>query len=231
MVCYNTAESTKAALSKFSAERNYDILVINDGSTDETRDIVTRYNFKSIEHSQNRGVGAAIKTGIRYAVENNYEIAAVLAGNNKDNPAEISRLFDPIIKEGYDYVQGSRFIHGGRWDNLPPFRFIMVKIHAFLFSLLTGKRCTDALNGFRAYRLSIFNDKRINIWQDWLDKYEFETYLHYKVLKYGYRFKEVPVSKIYPENWREVHYTHIRPIIDWWSILRPLFLITTGIKK
>lgn len=231
MACYNTENSTSIVLSKVPRERNYDILVINDGSTDGTRGAINKYNFKSIEHRQNIGVGAAIKTGIRYAIENNYDIIVVLAGNNKDNPREISRLVGPIIEESCDYVQGSRFVEGGRWDNLPPFRFIMVKIHALLFSILTGRKCTDALNGFRAYRLSIFYDKRINIWQDWLDKYEYETYVHYKVLKHGYRFKEVPVSKIYPDNWKKVKYTHIRPIIDWWSILRPLLLITLGIKR
>lgn len=231
VVCYNTAESTGITLSKFPAERRYDILVINDGSTDTTREMIKKYNYKTIEHDNNKGVGAAIKTGVKYAIENDYRVIVVLAGNNKDNPTEISRLMDPIVSEDYDYIQGSRFVPGGRWDNLPLFRFIMVKIHALLFSVLTGRRCTDALNGFRAYKLSIFNDRRINIWQDWLDRYELETYLHYKVLRHGYRFKEVPVSKIYPKNWRRIKYTHIRPIVDWWSILKPLFLIKTGMKK
>lgn len=231
VVCYNTAEETKTTLSKFPKERNYDLLVINDGSTDATSEFIKKYAFNIIEHHKNSGVGAAIKSGIRYAQENNYQIVAVLAGNNKDNPLELTRLVDPILWEGYDYVQGSRFIPGGNWDNLPPFRFIMVKIHAFLFTFLTGVKCTDALNGFRAYRLSIFNDKRINIWQDWLDRYEFETYLHYKVLKLGYKFKEVPVSKIYPKNWKKVKYTHIRPFIDWWIILRPLVYLILRIKK
>lgn len=231
VVCYNTAKSTKITLSNFPSKRDYSILVINDGSTDTTREIIRRFDFKVIEHDRNRGVGAAIKTGIKYAIENDYQIMVVLAGNNKDNPGEISRVVEPIVKESYDYVQGSRFVPGGRHDHLPLFRFIMVKIHALLFSLLTGRRCTDALNGFRAYKLSIFNDKRINIWQDWLDRYEFETYVHYKVLKYGYRFKEAPVSKIYPANWRKVKYTHIRPFIDWWNIVKPLFLLMTGMKK
>jgi dolichol-phosphate mannosyltransferase len=107
----------------------------------------------------------------------------------------------------------------------------MVKMHALLFTLLTGKKCTDALNGFRAYRLSLFKDPRINIWQDWLDKYEWETYLHYKALKLGYRFKEVPVSKIYPYNRRKIKYSHIRPFIDWWSILNPLLFLSLKLKR
>lgn len=230
-VCYNTAEKTKIVLSKFPQRREYDVLVVNDYSTDRTSEYIKRYNFKAIEHQRNKGVGGSIKTGIKYALENGYHVIAVMAGNNKDDPAEIPRLLAPIINEDFDYVQGSRFLPGGRWDNLPLFRFIMVKVHAFLFFLLTGVRCTDALNGFRAYKLSLFEDSRIDIWQEWLNKYELETYLHYKVLKLGYKFKEVPVSKTYPDKRGGVRYSHIRPIIDWWIILRPLVLLALGLRR
>jgi len=231
VVCFNTAEQTKIALSKFPQNRNYDVLIVNDCSTDRTSEYIRGYDFKVVEHHRNKGVGGAIKTGIKYGLENGYQVMAVLAGNNKDDPLELPRLLDPITKENFDYVQGSRFVTGGRWDNLPLFRFVMVKVHAFLFFLLTGVRCTDALNGFRAYKLSLFDDPQIDIWQEWLDKYEFETYLHYKVLKLGYKFKEIPVSKIYPERRRREKYSHIRPIIDWWVILKPLVLLGLGLKN
>lgn len=230
VVCYNTAEQTKTVLAKFPQNRYYDVLVVNDCSTDQTSEYIKRYDFNIIEHPRNKGVGGAIKTGIRYGLEKNYQVMAVMAGNNKDDPLELPRLLDPIIKENFDYVQGSRFVPGGKWDNLPLFRFIMVKVHAFLFFLLTGVKCTDALNGFRAYKLRLFRDPRIDVWQEWLDKYELETYLHYKVLKLGYKFKEAPVSKIYPEMKRRGKYSHIRPIIDWWVILRPLVLLAFGLK-
>ena len=106
------------------------------------------------------------------------------------------------------------------------------------FSIISGRKCTDALEGFRAYKLSIFNDAKIDIWQDWLDTYEFETYLHYRVLK-DKKFKviEVPVSKIYPQNKKNIlnkngaKYTHIRPFIDWWRILRPILYLKLGVKQ
>lgn len=230
MVFFNEGELTRKALKKFPQKRDYDVLVVNDGSTDRTSEYIQEFNFKVITHSQNKGVGAAIKSGIRHGLENNYQIVVVIAGNNKDDPADVPRLLAPLTKEDFDYVQGSRFMRGGRWDNLPLFRFIMVKILALLFTLLTGVKCTDASNGFRAYKLNIFRDPRINIWQDWLDRYELETYLHFKFLRYGYKFKEVPVSKIYPPLRQKVKYTHIRPVLDWWRILRPLILIGLGLK-
>ncbi|MFM8572258.1 MAG: hypothetical protein ACKOAU_11730, partial [Pirellula sp.] len=84
-------------------------------------------------------------------------------------------------------------------------------------------------NGFRAIRLSCFDDNRIDINQDWLNKYELEPYLYFKFIKLGYKVLEVPVSKIYPA--KELGYTKMRPIIGWWSILRPIFLLGLGIKK
>jgi dolichol-phosphate mannosyltransferase len=231
MLCYNQGELTRRALSKFPQNRNYDVLVINDGSTDRTSEYIQEFDFKVINHSRNKGVGAGIKTGIKYASENKYQVIVVIAGNNKDDPREIPLLIEPIVKENFDYVQGSRFIKGGRWDNLPLFRFIMIKIHALLFTFITGKKCTDALNGFRAFKLSVFKDSRINVWQDWLDRYELEMYLHFKLLKCGYRFKEVPVSKIYPRDLKTVKYTHIKPVLDWWSIIRPLILMGLGLRR
>ena len=235
LLCYNTANQTRQVLQKFPSQRDYDLLVINDGSTDKTADVIKKYAEKHdsnlIEHPINKGVGGAIKSGINYALTNGYQVTVLMAGNNKDDPLEIPKLLNPIIHQNYDYVQGSRFLKGGRWDNLPPFRYIMVKLHALLFTFLTGKKCTDSLNGFRAYKMSVFKDSRINIWQDWLDKYELETYLHYKALKLRYRFKEVPVSKIYPLNCRKIRYSHIRPFIDWWSILNPLLFLNLKLKR
>lgn len=99
-----------------------------------------------------------------------------------------------------------------------------------MFFILTGFRGTDALNGFRAYKLSLFNDARINIWQEWLDQYQLETYLHYKVLALRYKVIEIPVSKIYPKE-KNVKYSHIRPFIDWWKILSPVLFLLLRIKK
>ena len=126
---------------------------------------------------------------------------------------------------------------GSRRDNTPLFRLIMVKLHALMFTLITGKKCTDALEGFRGYNLKIFKNRNINVQQKWLNKYEFETYLHYKVLKQNFKYVEVPVSKIYPKNKKSIInskgeiYTNIRPIIDWWKILRPIPYLMLGIKK
>jgi dolichol-phosphate mannosyltransferase len=231
MLCYNTCEATEQVLERFPAERDYDVLLINDGSTDRTGEVLSQCGFEVVEHETNRGLGAALRTGIAYALKNHYDVVAIMAGNGKDSPQGIPDLVRPILEGRCDYVQGSRFLRGGRSDNLPLSRYLMIRAFGILLSLIFRVRITDPANGFRAYRLDILKDKRINIWQDWLDHYEFETYLNTNVLRFGYRYCEVPVSKVYPKNKKRVKYSHIRPFVDWWSIVRPLFMIYLHIKK
>ena len=78
-------------------------------------------------------------------------------------------------------------------------------------------------------RLAIFQDKRINLEQSWLDQYELEPYILFKVITLGYKYTESPVVKIYPP--RKLGYTKMKPIVGWWSILKPLFYLGLGIKK
>jgi len=203
---------------------------VNDGSTDEGPDILRRRGIEVIDQPH-KGAGACIKRAVKYAQDNGYDILVVMAGNNKDDPTEIPRLLAPIVCDGVDYVQGSRFLPGGSSPNLPVFRLIAIKLLSFLFAFYSRQRCTDLTNGFRAYRVSVFNDPRINIWQDWLDKYEYEYYVHWKVYTFKYKLKEVAVTKAYPPRRKGVEYTKIQPITGWWQMLRPFVLLTLRIKK
>jgi len=231
MVCYNTAEATRETLARFPSERSYDVLVVSDGSSDATDAYLAASSFVTVMHDRNRGLGAAIKSGVRHAFDRGYDNLVILAGNGKDDPREIPRLLEPLESGEADYVQGSRFQKGGSFENLPTARHLMIRLHALGIFLLTGHRLTDSINGFRAYRMAVLRDPRIDVWQAWLDRYEYESYLHYKVLTLGYRVVEVPVSKRYPAPSLRRKYSHIRPVIDWWSILRPLFLLFFRIRR
>jgi dolichol-phosphate mannosyltransferase len=234
IVCYNNGANAARTLERVppAAERDFDVVVVDDGSTDDTPAQIARFGFPLIRHEQNRGLGAAIKSGMRYALDGGYDVFCILAGNAKDDPREIPRLLEPIRRAEADYVQGSRFAPGGSQEHTPAFRFAMVKVHARFMQLVTGFRGTDALNGFRAYRTSLFRDgSDIDVWQDWLDGYQLETYVHYKVLSSGRRATEVGVSKTYPAMKRGVRYSHIRPVVDWWRILSPIPLLMLRLRK
>jgi len=158
------------------------------------------------------------------------DIAVVVAGNNKDAPEEIIRLLDPICERGCDFVMGSRFLPGGAYGgSMPRYRKFATRLHPLLVSFFCGRKVTESSNGYRAMKLSVLDDPRIDLRQRWLDGYQLEVYLLMKMLKLGYRTAEVPVSKIYPP--KSEGYTKMRPVVDWWQMLAPVFVIGLGIER
>jgi dolichol-phosphate mannosyltransferase len=232
---YRTVAAAVNVLKRFREDCVTRIfLVVDDPRFDEERElrkavaqIATPVSV--VVNSERKGVGCAIRNGIDYGIANHYDVAVVLAGNEKDDPREIPTLLEPILEDGVDYVQGSRFLPGGIRVNNPFIRGVFSRLYPFVWTLLTGRRCTDVTNGFRAFRLSIFSDDRINIHQDWLDDYQLEYYIHFKALTLGYVIKEVPVSKTYAFN-HKGGYSNISPFRDWWKIVGPLIYLKLGAR-
>ena len=229
-VAFNEAKKIGSVFERFKGVAVGEMMLLDDGSTDETPRVAKDRGAKVLCHEKRRGVGAAIRSLIRYGRQNGFDILVILAGNDKDRPPEIPRLVEPIVRDGFDFVQGSRYLPGGNFGNMPLYRQLLTRfVHPFLFSLVSGMRITDSTNGFRAMRLSVFDDERIRIDQEWLDHYELEPYLFFKFIKLGYKVREVPVTKIYPA--KALGYTKMTPITGWWSILRPIFLLGLRLKK
>jgi dolichol-phosphate mannosyltransferase len=183
-----------------------------------------------IKNEHRTGVGFSIRQGLEYLMGTGHDIAVVMAGNGKDDPAEIDRLIEPVARHECEYVQGSRYLPGGKKSRMPFSRIIFNRLYPVVWTLLTQKRCTDVTNGFRCYSLRILRDGRVNLHQDWLNGYSLEYYLHYKALTLGYRVKEVPVSKTYPLR-NSGGYSKIQPLKDWWPIISPLALLFLGVRK
>ena len=204
-------------------------IVVDDGSDDGGAQLAREAGARVITQERRRGVGAAIRTGIKAAQANGHSVVVVLAANGKDDPEEAPRLIEKL-GEGYDYVQGSRFFQeGGASIHLPRGRGLMIRGYTFLFRILSGFPATDVTNGYRAYRLSLLDDPRIKIDQSWLDRYELEYYLQWKAITLGYRVVEVGVSKTYPKGGG--NYSKIRRVVDWWSIVRPTLLLWLRLKS
>ena len=197
-----------------------EVVVVDDGSTDRSPDVARALGATVLSLGRTLGVGAALRAGFAHALARGHDVIVVIAGNNKDAPEEIPRLLEPIAAGEADFVQGSRFLGSAGFGPMPLYRRAATRLHPLLFSLVAGRRVTESTNGFRAIHRRVLGDPRLDLSPAWLDHYELEPYLYLRAIRLGYRTAEVPVSKVYPP--RALGQTKMRPIVDWWSILRPL---------
>ena len=215
VVAYNEEGKVGKVLS-FIPECVDEVLVVDDGSTDGTAEEARQFDVTVISHEKNRDVGAAIRTGIDYAIKNNFNICAIISGDNQYKQSEVCDLVKPITEEDYDFVYSSRYLTN-EIQKQPLFRKLTTIAYTWLFKFVTGVEVSDTSNGFRAFKTEIFKD--INIWQDWLDRYEMEPYILIEVLKRNYKFKQVPCTKSFPKE----GYSKMKPFEDWYRICKPLF--------
>lgn len=231
MACLNEERKIGKSIKKIKKYCNNlvdAIIVVDDGSSDRTAYEASQAGAIVIRHKQNLGAGAGYRSGYIYSFKKGYDITVELAGDDQDDPKDIKKLVKAIVDNGYDYVHGSRWLKGGKRINHPFSRSFLTRLYSLLFWFVSGFHSTDATNGIRAFKTEILKDKRINLNQEWLNKYELEPYFFYKVVKLGYRITEVPVTKIYHKKMKSN--TKMIPFKSWWSILRPLFYLPLKIK-
>lgn len=225
---FNEGEKLHTTLARIPSDLPCDILVVDDGSTDGSTDRVDPRRA-SVLKLPPIGLGAAIREAIRYARREGYHILCIMAGNDKDRPEQVPRLLAPIQQDGFYLSLGSRYLPGGEYGNMPLYRTLATRyVHPGLFSFFVGARLTDTSNGFRAIHLSLFDDEAIKLDQSWLDEYEIERYIQFKAIKLGYRYIEVPVTKIYPD--KKLGQTKMKPITGWWSMVKPIFVLGLGLR-
>jgi dolichol-phosphate mannosyltransferase len=219
---FNEERKLGEVLRRIPREVVDEVIVVDDGSTDASGAVARAYGATLISFERTIGVGAALRAGYDYAKQKRYDVAVVMAGNNKDFPEEIPLLLDPIADGRAAFVQGSRFlVPAADFGEMPLYRRFATRLHPWLFSMVSGRRVTESTNGFRAVARRVLDDPRLDLTPAWLDTYELEPYLYLETIRLGYPTCEVPVHKVYPA--KQLGQTKMRPLVDWWRILRPLF--------
>lgn len=137
--------------------------------------------------------------GFWWALKRGYKGIITIDGNNKDSIEDVPRFIEKL-KEGYDFVQGSRFIEGGRAVNTPLIRLVSVKIiHAPIISLTARQHFTDTTNAYRAYSAKYLQDSKVQPFRDIFMTYELLAYLSVRATQIGYKACEIPVTRAYPK--------------------------------
>ena len=137
--------------------------------------------------------------GIWWALERGYKGIVTIDGNNKDSIEDVPRFIEKL-NEGYDFIQGSRYIKGGHAENTPVIRDLAIRlIHAPVISLTAHQRFTDSTSAFRAYSRKYLTDERVQPLRDIFVTYELLAYLSVRATQLGMKACEIPVTRSYPK--------------------------------
>ena len=132
-------------------QTKYDVIVINDGSIDKTEEILNKNKINHITLIQNLGIGGAVQTGYKYALENNYDIAIQYDGDGQHDINYVKEIIKPIEEKKASMVIGSRFTTNSVSEfKSTRLRRIGINIISFIIKVKTGKKIYDTTSGFRA---------------------------------------------------------------------------------
>ena len=168
---------------------NYDFIVINDGSSDNTGKICHENNIPVVDLIHNLGIGGAVQTGYKYAYYNNYDIAVQFDGDGQHDVSYIKNIIEPIIKGQADMVIGSRFISNNNTFKSTFARRIGIRIISKIMKLITNKKIYDTTSGFRAINRLIIKDFAMSYPLEYP-----EPITTSELLRKNYIVKEIPVK-------------------------------------
>lgn len=188
---------------KYNIDKKIDIILCDgnssDGCTEKTRLKQLGVNTLLIKKDIGKQ-GAQLRMGFWWALERGYEGVITIDGNNKDSIEDVPKFIEKL-EEGYDFIQGSRFIKGGKAINTPLIRYLSVKlIHAPIISITAKHRFTDTTNAYRAHSKRYLTHEKVKPFRDIFMTYELLAYLSTRCTQIGLKACEVPVTREYPKK-------------------------------
>jgi len=187
--CFNEQDFIGDIVSR---ARNYvdKVIVIDDGSTDNTAEVARAAGAEVIQHKERRGAGAATKSGFEAAKANNADLLVTLDGDGQHNPDEIPKVLAPALRGEADLVIGSRFIEPQ--TNVPRYRRFGIDVITWLCNLGSRVKISDSQSCFRAYSRRLL--EAVDITED---GFGFSVQMLIQARRKGFVIKEVPISCVY----------------------------------
>jgi len=208
---FNAQETLGSVLRKMEP-LNLDTLVINDGSSDETKRVVLENGVGLLEHPFNLGKGAALRTGFQYILQRDYQVVVTLDADGQHDPSEIPSLLKIFQKVQPDILIASRAAEFGKMTFL---RRFWNRLGVKAVARLCHSDITDSQSGFRLIRTDVL--KEIDLFTS---RFETELELLIKACKKGFSVLSVPINAQKVDGTAS---SHFRPVLDTWMVCK-LFL-------
>lgn len=197
---YNEKENIRLIVEAVIAlPKDFDILIVDDGSPDGTADIVRELQASDLsattlhllEREEKLGLGTAYITGFKFAIEKKYDFIFEMDADFSHNPTDLIRLYDACSKEGKDLAIGSRYISGVNVVNWPMGRVIMSYFASIYVRFITGMPVNDTTAGFVCFKREVL--ETIDLDNIKFVGYAFQIEMKFTALKYGFEVGEVPI--------------------------------------
>lgn len=168
------------------------IVVIDDGSSDNTAEIAKAHGAVILKHAQNRGKGRALRTGFDYALQNGYELIAAMDSDGQHDPMDLPRFFDHFRRTRPDILVGARFKERLR---MPLHRRLNNCLVSTVGSALSGQNVPDFQSGYRLMKAEVLKTVQLNT-----ERYETESELLIKAGRLGFRIESTSIQTIYGDE-------------------------------
>jgi glycosyltransferase involved in cell wall biosynthesis len=197
---FNEAENIAAVIEGIRKESDADIVVIEDGSIDKTGEKARKAGAFVITHPFNLGYGAALQTGYKYGLKENYDFLLQMDGDGQHDPKSIPELFREVETGGCDVAIGSRFL-GKKSYPIGSLKSLGIKLFRVVIRLVTGQTITDPTSGYQCLNRHVFRVFTEDLFPCDYPDANIIILLH----RMGYRIKEVPVAMLPNPEGRSMH--------------------------
>lgn len=187
-------------LSKIVSLKN--ILVVDDGSRDDTAIIAENFGCKLIRQHPNKGKGVALKAGFDFAVVNGYDAVITMDADGQHDPNEIPKFTSYYKRNNTDLIIGTR---QHKLSEMPFLRFWVNKLTSFVASLLSGVKIHDSQSGYRLIRKNLIETIDLKT-----ERFQMETEIIIKAARLRLSIAEIPIKTIYFDKFK----SHINPLTD-----------------
>jgi len=206
---YNESRTIEQVVSNTLKVIN-DVVVVDDGSKDDTAQLAKDAGAIVLKHEINRGKGAALKTGFNYAVENGYDAVVTMDSDGQHDPEDIPRFLNALNSFKSGIIIGSRM---NDITTMPAIRKCTNKLTSYVNSTFAHQRIDDSQSGFRLITTDVFRTIKLET-----DRFETESEILIKASKAGFKIISVPIKTIYGEE-----KSKIRPVKDTYTFIRLFF--------